>query len=78
VLSLSPMRRSLGESGLDHRVGHPLPCGLIRCASRWTERIRGFYGAFRERLSTIFFVFPSQLPTTFGPFRSPLVMMVSA
>ena len=25
------------EKGLDHGVGHPLPFGLARCSSRWTE-----------------------------------------
>jgi len=45
---------------------------------RWTEKSRGIYGVFRERLRTIFFVLPSQLPTTLSPCRSPLAMMINA
>src|SRR6266849_7672539 len=43
----------------------------------WTERSQGFYCAFCERLKTIFFVLPSQLPTTCCPFTSPCAMMVN-
>jgi hypothetical protein len=77
------------EDSLGHARNHVLLLASItasatRCPAVSSAARRGGlsgavgYGAFRERLSTIFFVLPSQLPTTFGPFRSPLVMMVSA
>ena len=49
----------------------------IDSTAAWAESSVGCYGAFCERVSTIFLVLPSQLPTTFCPCRSPLGMMVN-
>ena len=51
--------------------------GQRRSALGKGDGSRGFYCEFCERFRAIFFVLPSQLPTTFCPLRSPLAMMVN-
>jgi hypothetical protein len=50
-----------------------LQSSLLRVAGDWRREV---YCAFRERLRTILFVLPSQLPTTCWPSRSPRARMV--